>query len=159
MKIVNALAAMGFASALSMALPSLAASDGILFEDGDTTFWGHSDGIRCTGLCIKSERRGNSVISQVYDPAGRLRQTTMHDLVSERSAKASAGLIEVRLPAPGVVEVNEPNPPPGGTGPVTVTQVFNTTTGWTVIVFTFHFSNGLLVRVDYSSTIFNNMPE
>ncbi|MBN8482493.1 MAG: hypothetical protein J0L88_12995 [Xanthomonadales bacterium] len=154
-----AIAALCLATAFPMAAPVSAADAGIAFNDGDVVYWGHNDGVRCTGLCIKSERRGNSVITQAYDMEGKLRATQMHSLVPEPSSKGTSDLVEVHLPGPGVAEVTQPNPPPGGTGPVVVTTVYNTTTGWTVITLTFHFSGGSLVRVDYSHQIFTNNPE
>lgn len=52
------------------------------FEDGDTLLWGKHDGARCTGLCIRTERRGNTLVTDVHGSDGALAKTDTHALVA-----------------------------------------------------------------------------
>ncbi len=128
------------------------------FSDGDVVFVGPNDGSACTDLCIRTERRGNTLVSSIHDRGGRTVKVVTTDLVpdaadlSEARTRALVALYRPDPSAPGEM-AGAPMPPQGGTGAVTQDQNYpgqndqgqNGT--WTVAT-TFYFANGLLIDVE-----------
>lgn len=127
------------------------------FASGDVLLWGAHDGGQCIGLCIRTERHGNSIMTYVYGSNGELFVADTFDLSDDKG-------IRNRQPIPLSVYVSEddqtagspaPPPPVGGTGSVSQTQSW--TSGGTVWIrtTTFYFINGNLVDIKVEIRQFN----
>lgn len=133
-----------------------------LFADGAISLWGVNDGTQCTGLCIRTERRQTTLLTFVYDEAGRLVDTSSYDLAGDLPSKeAGSSLVLYRwIPEAGTDVLSDlpPPAPPGGTGVVTRNETY-TSEGRTWVTTTyFHYLNNVLKNVTSSTVVYTNPP-
>ena len=140
---------------------ALASAGGsVPFNDGDVLLWGVNDGVTCTGMCIKTERRGNTLITSVYNEDAALMKVSADPLTpSSASMRAPSEVILYTPDQSGNSPSATPVPPIGGNGSVMVNDVFPGDGGFWNRNTISTFSNYHLVDVKVTISFVHYMPK
>ncbi|ANB16420.1 hypothetical protein [Dokdonella koreensis] len=119
------------------------------FDDGDTLLWGLHDGARCTGLCIRTERQGNVIVTHVHGADGELVKTDTHALIKGRGQPIPLSTFVSATGTPGDGSASPPSA--GASGSVSQSQPYTSGKTHWMQTTTFHYVKGALrdVKVEY----------